>query len=284
MKSLKDRHAEACELKQEISHERIAGCLSRHREALGLKPKNNKKYSSFIEFVSDLGDNYLFDASYDSIIAIGAEQKEMKKELGIYLPILEAFEAGLWLYFFSNGGICYLPIPKIYMNASKQLHRVDGPAIETDEDGRYYLNGVAVAKSLVMTPAEKLDPKMIFAEKNAETRREIVRKIGMERIVLKCGAKSIDKQGGYELMEFDIGDNLKRPYLKMQNPSIGIWHIEGVGPGIKTVDAALEFRKPPALRAIPIDDEAGEEFFQQGDVFIWPENAKSVRRYPSILT
>ena len=33
-----------------------------------------------------------------------------------------------------------------------------------------------------------------------------------------------------------------RPYLKMTNPSIGVFHVEGVHPDCTTVDQALEFR------------------------------------------
>ena len=147
----------------------------------------------------------------------------------------------------------------------------------------YHLNGVRVPKALVMTPAEKLDPKMIFTEENAEIRREIVRKIGMEKIILKCGAKVLDKKWDYELLEFDIGDGRKRPYLKMRNPSIATWHIEGVSPGTKTVDEALQFRKPSAMAKIPVS-ENGQEWYQQGDVCVWPQDAKFLKPYPEILT
>jgi hypothetical protein len=97
-------------------------------------------------------------------------------------------------------------------------------------------------KEYVETPWDKLDPKLIIKETNAEVRRELVRKIGIERVVEKLGAKVLDKKGDYELIMLDIGDNNLRPYLKMKNPSIGVYHIEGVQPGCKTVDDALNFR------------------------------------------
>src|SRR3990167_5042032 len=124
---------------------------------------------------------------------------------------------------------------------------------------------------------------MLFKEQNAEIRREIVRKIGMERIILKCGATVLDKKGDYELLAFDIGDGRIRPYLKMKNPSIFTWHVEGVAPGIKTVDEALTWRKPLPMQKITVS-ENGQEFYQQGDVVIWPEGAKVLKPYPSVLT
>ena len=188
-------------------------------------------------------------------------------------------------WWYPRDGICFVcERPIICKLQNGVLHSTNGPAIAF-KDGltAWALNGVRVYKELVETPAEKLDPKILFTEKNAEVRREIVRKIGMERIVFKLGAKSLDKQGDYELLEFDLGDGRKRPYLKMKNPSIEVWHVEGVPRETKTVAEALRFRKPEAMKAIPVSDD-GEEWSQQGDVCIWPENAKSLKPLPKILT
>ena len=64
----------------------------------------------------------------------------------------------------------------------------------------------------------------------------------VELVLTKLGGKSLDKSGDYELVLLNLGDNRERPYLKMKNPSIGVWHLEGVPPGTKTVKAALEWR------------------------------------------
>ena len=93
-----------------------------------------------------------------------------------------------------------------------------------------------------MTPYEKLDALQTLKEKNAEVRREGIRKIGIERVCQKLKTKTLDIDGDYELMLLDLGDNRERPYLKMRNPSIGVYHIEGVAPNIKTVDEALNWR------------------------------------------
>ena len=81
-------------------------------------------------------------------------------------------------------------------------------------------------------------------EKNAEVRREIVRKIGIERVCQKLNAKVLDKSlnGIYELLNLDLGDGRSRPYLKMRNPSIKTYHLEGVPIEIDTVEKALNWR------------------------------------------
>lgn len=146
--------------------------------------------------------------------------------------------------------VCPRP-SKASRNAAGDLHCTNGPAIAwADGYEEYMLNGVSVSKELVMTPAEKIDVGILLKETNAEIRREIVRKVGIERVVQKLGAEVIDKSGEYELLLIDLKDGRKREYLKMKNPSIGVYHIEGVRPGIKTVAEALSYRNgidtPPA--------------------------------------
>jgi len=138
--------------------------------------------------------------------------------------------------------VCPRPI-KVHRNEAGDLHKDGALAIEwRDGYGEYFLNGVAVSEELTLTPAEQLDPALLLKEQNAEVRREMVRKIGIERVVAKLGAEVIDSDGGYELLLLDLRDGRKREFLKMKNPSIGVYHIEGVPPGTKTVAQALAWR------------------------------------------
>jgi hypothetical protein len=123
------------------------------------------------------------------------------------------------------------------------LHNETGASIKyADGFEIYSLNGIRVSKEIVMTSAEKLNPKIILTERNTEVRREIVRKIGIERVLQKLGGKILDKKDNYELINIDLGENRIRPYLKMLNPSIGTYHLEGIAPEIKTVEQALNWR------------------------------------------
>lgn len=143
-----------------------------------------------------------------------------------------------------------------------RLHNDTGAAIAW-KDGyeQYYVNGVYMNKYYVVTPGDELPVYCIIQEKNAEVRRELVRKIGLKRTCEELNAECVDKKSyktmlpvkgksgeyaeqetHYELLMLDIGDGVKRPYLKMINPSIGTDHIEGVSPECKTVEAAILFR------------------------------------------
>jgi hypothetical protein len=136
----------------------------------------------------------------------------------------------------------------------------------------------------VETPAEQVDPQRILTETNAEVRREIVRKVGIERVCYALQARVLDTLGEYELLELDAGEGRRYRYLKMHNPSVPeIWHLEGVDNQVATVREALHWRKPEALRNIPVA-ENGEDFFIQGDVVVWPRDAKRVKEFPKVLT
>lgn len=167
---------------------------------------------------------------------------------------------------------------------NNMLHNETGASVEyADRFSIYSLNGIQVPEKIVTTSWDKLDAKLIITEENAEIRREIVRKIGIEKICKDLNAKIVDKQGNYELLILDTKKQ-KRPYLKMKNPSIGCYHIEGVPSECDTVEKALNSRKPIEMKKIPIDDINGEDWYQQGDICIWSENAKSLKSKPKILT
>ena len=140
-----------------------------------------------------------------------------------------------------------------------------------------------------------------MTEKNAEKRREIVRKIGVDILINKLGAETIDTLSPDVIKQFGLSEEtyenyslLKMPkfegmtnhpiYLKMKNPSMGIFIVEGVDPNCKNIREALNFRKPDEMKKIPVDNTNGEEWWQQGDVCVWPKKAKSLREFPSILT
>ena len=182
-------------------------------------------WTAFYDFMEQIGVE--FDKEFGF-----TQWKDFIKKSGVFATVLCENVAF----------VCIRPCI-VKTNATDDIHAVDGPAIAwCDGYEEYSLNGVWVDESLVMTPAEKIDPVILLKEKNAEIRREIVRKIGIERVVLKLGAQVIDKQGDYELLLLDLKDGRKREFLKMKNPSIATWHIEGVKPGITTVKEALAWR------------------------------------------
>ncbi len=145
-----------------------------------------------------------------------------------------------WCYTFVNMVfVCEKPF-KIFFNARNQLHKDGSMALEySDGYGLYMLNGIKMHKEIVMTPAEKIDPVLALVEKNADVQREIIRKIGAERMLKSCAAKTLDtwndpKTGyNYKLMDMTIGQNIRRKYMYYEHASIpGVFFAKPVPPEV----------------------------------------------------
>lgn len=224
------------------------------------------------------------DFSYLSTTHIGALQ------IGKHMPwasaVFDAFLAGVWFVVWTDTHLYWVAKPTVHTETStgsrRPLHNDHGPACANDVENLYFLHGVLVPEWLVETPAEKLDPRKLTEIENAEERREFVRKVGIDRCWHKL-AKVLHRDGDYELGTIDCGDGRQRPFLKMANPSVPeVWHVEGCHPDCKTVQEALNFRN--SLTPDMIDEENGADWFQQGDVLLFPKDAKKFKSRPVMLT
>jgi hypothetical protein len=172
-------------------------------------------------------------------VACSLYQETMK--LDGLLKIAES--AGWWL---PHQKICWISErhTTLYRNTAGQLHKDGGMALAyPDGWGIYALNGIRMKAEYVLTPAEQLTPEKVLAEPNADIRRELIRKVGIERMLAKLPHKSLDKRGNYELLSVRLSEEVQDArYLKMVNPSISCYHIEGVEPSCKTVIESLNWR------------------------------------------
>jgi len=107
--------------------------------------------------------------------------------------------------------------------------------------GVWAWNGVRVTEQIILHP-DTLTPQQIVQETNAQVRQVMVERIGIERVCQMFHAQAVDTHGTYQLLMLDLGDGRKRPYLKMVNPSVGCYHIEGVHPDCQTVQQAINWR------------------------------------------
>lgn len=105
------------------------------------------------------------------------------------------------------------------------------------------LNGVRMDQKWAETPAEKINPSEALAIKNAEVRREMIRKVGIDRMLSGLKHRILEKRDKYELLSIQLSDEVQDArYLKMINPSIGVFHVEGVAPECSTIEKALNWR------------------------------------------
>ena len=129
---------------------------------------------------------------------------------------------------------------RISLNKSGVIHCDGKMAVEfADGWGVYALNGIIVSKEIAETPAENLDPKLILNEQNADIQREIIKKIGAERVLKKLNSKCLDKWTDpktgkyYELLNLKVG-SIDRKYMYYKHFSLDYYYAKPVPPEIRT--------------------------------------------------
>lgn len=90
-------------------------------------------------------------------------------------------------------------------------------------------------------PKENVKVEDILKLDNAEQRMQAMKHKGLGHFFSELKAQLIDRKDGYELLMIDH-DGEMCEYLKMINPSTGEIHLEGILPGLKTIDAARAWR------------------------------------------
>ena len=164
-----------------------------------------------------------------------------REKLALWLTLAEG--TGWWEPYQNVVFMCERPSIQL-VDSNGRLHCETGPALLC-RDGwpLWMLHGVGMTEVHVMTPAEKLNPIDILKESNVDIRRELIRKVGIEMMLTHLPHESLDKKGDYELLKIDFpGLAQDTRYLKMLNPSIGVWHLEGVERDCNSVQEAINWR------------------------------------------
>jgi len=168
--------------------------------------------------------------------------RETDKVIGYF----EQAQAANW--YLPHENICWVSERHniLRLNNRNRLHCETGPALEYPDGWSIYaLNGVVVKPEYALTPGDQLDPGTILKEKNVDVRRELLRKVGIIRMV--GYGKEIDRRDNYRLIDMSRifkGSRLRyAPYLLMQSPSIdGAPQLKGVSPECHTVEQAINWR------------------------------------------
>jgi hypothetical protein len=172
----------------------------------------------------------------------------------IEVPLLEKMKE--FCYDIPSGyfhtGFCVISQPPTEIHRKGMvLHNEKDMACKfADGWGLYSLNGIRLDGKYVTTPSCELSVEDVMKESNVDVRREVLRKIGLERFIKETQAKCLDKleikvnnkQCEYQLLEVDFGEGIIARVLKMDNPSIDAMHVEGVEDTCNTVKEALAWR------------------------------------------
>ena len=175
--------------------------------------------------------------------------------LGLRLPSHDAY--AYWEQAAINGGFRWMhpkfclvsDFPEILrVNSQNQPHAEFGPSHRwRDGFSIWHLNGVRVEQWMSESHPDDLDARRVLQIENVDQRREVIRRMGSERLVVQLEAKVLDVEtrevgGRYELLAIDMNHGEPWRFLKMVNQSIGAVHVEAVPRQCETVRHAINWR------------------------------------------
>ena len=133
------------------------------------------------------------DASYMTIISIGASQLFDESTTNSWMPLFQAFEAGVHLFWVGEDEIWIAPPPTLILtDDTRRLHCETGPAFSWLSDVHlHFVHGVLVPAQVIEAP-DTMTGAQIEAEANAEVRRVMIERFGADRYMRDAGAIVID--------------------------------------------------------------------------------------------
>lgn len=118
------------------------------------------------------------------------ERVTHERGLGLWAPLLEAYAAGLWLYWILHQEVVAVARPAL-RTIDASLHAPDGPAVSWPGGARYYFwRGVQIPERLITDP-DWLTARRIREERNRELQRVMLERFGYDRFILELGAAPI---------------------------------------------------------------------------------------------
>ena len=98
----------------------------------------------------------------------------------VWLPMLNAFEAGLFCYWVTPSEVVWVSRPSLSI-VDSNLHREDGPAVEWATGERYWFwRGTHVPQWVIEDPS-RITPAVMRSETNDDVRRCMIERLGNER-------------------------------------------------------------------------------------------------------
>jgi hypothetical protein len=140
------------------------------------------------------------------------------KLAAIWLPFIDAFEAGLFLYWTTADGIIAVERPSLKVEDDR-LHSSTGPAVSWPTGEAYYFwRGAQVPGEWITDPAS-ITPKVALTWRNMEQRRAAVEIVGWARILGELGAKTINADADPQigtLVEVSLPDAGRARFVRVQ--------------------------------------------------------------------
>jgi hypothetical protein len=179
-------------------------------------------------------------AAWDAAIANSlSDHTNYKQFRAVWMPFVDAFEAGLFVYWILQAEVVAVPRP-IFRFRGEQLHGDGQPAIAyPDGERHYFWRGVRIPNEWGGTHSEHWKPEWLLEAKNAEHRRGLIQGLGYNRIMGALPNRLIHAEQGMELREISKTVDVEPiRLLKVVCPSTGFAYVLRVPPGVQTCEAA----------------------------------------------
>jgi hypothetical protein len=136
----------------------------------------------------------------------------------IWLPFVEAKEAGLYLFWVTEKEIIAVEAPSLKID-NDVLHCSIGPAVSWPTGEAYYFwRGVQVPKKWILDP-KGIHPETALTWKNIEQRRCAAEIIGWEKVLSILSAKELDRDKDPmigKLLQVDLPDSPEQKFLRVK--------------------------------------------------------------------
>jgi len=154
-------------------------------------------------------------------------------------PLVEAFEAGLWVYWVMRREIVAVPRPLFHMQNGR-LHCETGPAVEwLGGDGLWYYRGILVTEQIIMRP-ETMSLQQILSERNLEIQRIMIERFGgLAKVMREARARVVHRSPQGTLYRLVQPDREPLVVLEVTCPSTGRKYMLRVPPWTPTVREAI---------------------------------------------
>jgi hypothetical protein len=150
--------------------------------------------------------------------AINKPVPEVEKWIGVWSPFVDAYSAGLWLFWITDKEIIAVERPSMRIEDNR-LHSSTGPAVSWPSGEEYFFwRGTQVPKEWILKPNE-IDPKTALTWQNMEQRRAAAEIIGWGKVLKQLKPKVINKGATPSigtLLEVDLPNSPGEKFLQVK--------------------------------------------------------------------
>lgn len=191
-----------------------------------------------------------FDATFQIITAVLNADSPPALQSSPLLSFLTSLEhlrrgaaSGLGWILETHETLIALPLPEMYLDSNSELHHPRRSAVRWHEGTEeYYWHGVQVEADLILRPRD-VSAGRILNERNAEVRRILIERKGIDRLFAECNAEvlhqDIDEGGTRQLLRISLKGDEPIVAVNVTCPSTGRNYILRVPPTTKSCDEAI---------------------------------------------